>query len=605
LYGLLLGICIGIDVSHLNHLFLWAEDHFQIVFISAVTYAVLYAGISVFPAVFFVALSKVYRGKIAPYACALPAALGFFVFSYIFAYAADLKGLERVNPVQNAVYGASFVAGIIVFLAALFVFGRIRPRISAAAYTLLIIILPIIFFIGGRIWYFSAEKSLAKIAKTQKVNIRDTGLKVIFIGMDAGNYEIMKPLFEEGRLPNFKHMKDNGASGLMIPNHPSVSPMLWATILTGKSPAEHSIKDFVYLTVKGFPRLEKFPRNVGVCKILVKLDMVKYFPVSAHLRDEKMIWKILSEQGRTVGAIGWWPSWPAEKVSGYLVSDITYYLGKKGQVKTDDGMTHPPGLLKDFKRLRIEPGNLSAELPDFMNVYSPDEAAELAELAENEPVRFEHFLTVLAKDLSYFRMFEYMYDTHPTDFASLYLKTMDDVGHLFYRYYDPDWEGWWKKPHPDTKPLGDLVNQVYVLHDQWVGEVLKKVDSDTVIILGSDHGMQPSTRDAPYISGGHSEKGIIMMAGGPVKKGFRMPDVSHYEIAPTILYLLGMPVPEDMKGKIMTDALDPEFVERFPPEFVKTYKSHIRDKIEYRKRDTRIENKEMEGLKNLGYIDDG
>jgi hypothetical protein len=57
-------------------------------------------------------------------------------------------------------------------------------------------------------------------------------------------------------------------------------------------------------------------------------------PVTSNLRRVPALWNILSDAGRTVGFVGWWASFPAEKVNGYIVSDrIAYQLFG---VKADD-----------------------------------------------------------------------------------------------------------------------------------------------------------------------------------------------------------------------------------------------------------------------------
>ena len=45
------------------------------------------------------------------------------------------------------------------------------------------------------------------------------------------------------------------------------------------------------------------------------------FPISGRSRKVPAIWNLASAKGLKVGVVGWWATWPAEKVNGFLVSD--------------------------------------------------------------------------------------------------------------------------------------------------------------------------------------------------------------------------------------------------------------------------------------------
>ena len=57
------------------------------------------------------------------------------------------------------------------------------------------------------------------------------------------------------------------------------------------------------------------------------------------------------------------------------------------------------------------------------------------------------------------------------------------------------------------------------------------------------------------ISGTHRMNGVLLMRGEPVRPGGRIGDASLYDLAPTILHLMGEPVPSDMDGRVLTEAL--------------------------------------------------
>jgi len=99
--------------------------------------------------------------------------------------------------------------------------------------------------------------------------------------------------------------------------------------------------------------------------------------------------------------------------------------------------------------------------------------------------------------------------------------------------------------------------------------------------------------------GAHASNGIFILNGPGVVKGKLVEGATNEDVAPTSLYLLGVPVPEDMDGKARTEALEPGLVERLP--LVTSGQSAIQavgGGITKEEED-RIE----ENLRKLGYLD--
>jgi arylsulfatase A-like enzyme len=54
-------------------------------------------------------------------------------------------------------------------------------------------------------------------------------------------------------------------------------------------------------------------------------------------------------------------------------------------------------------------------------------------------------------------------------------------------------------------------------------------------------------------------EGVLVAAGPPFPPGAVPAQASLLDIAPTILHLLGVPVPEDVDGRVLSEILDPAF----------------------------------------------
>ncbi|MBI5632834.1 MAG: alkaline phosphatase family protein [Nitrospirae bacterium] len=101
-------------------------------------------------------------------------------------------------------------------------------------------------------------------------------------------------------------------------------------------------------------------------------------------------------------------------------------------------------------------------------------------------------------------------------------------------------------------------------------------------------------------SGTHKINGIFMAGGYPFKKGFSLHDAKIIDVAPTVLYLSGVPVPEDMDGRILTECIDDAFLNAHPVSFSKERKQG--DSPAGRLDSAEEEEKIRERLRGLGYI---
>lgn len=89
-------------------------------------------------------------------------------------------------------------------------------------------------------------------------------------------------------------------------------------------------------------------------------------------------------------------------------------------------------------------------------------------------------------------------------------------------------------------------------------------DGGLVSILASDDPFKP--RSEP--SGTHRPEGVFIARGPGLRQGVRLPALSILDVAPLVVYSLGLPVPTDLEGQVPTDALDPALLEARPVETV-------------------------------------
>lgn len=100
-------------------------------------------------------------------------------------------------------------------------------------------------------------------------------------------------------------------------------------------------------------------------------------------------------------------------------------------------------------------------------------------------------------------------------------------------------------------------------------------------------------------NGCHRRDGMVVLAGRYIRSGVRLGPHDIVDLAPTILHLLGYPVPANMDGRVMVEALESDFLERNPV-------SVAEGTWETAKEDTGFSRSEeaviAERLKGLGYL---
>lgn len=57
-------------------------------------------------------------------------------------------------------------------------------------------------------------------------------------------------------------------------------------------------------------------------------------------------------------------------------------------------------------------------------------------------------------------------------------------------------------------------------------------------------------------TGSHRLKGIFLAYGKDIKKGYKIKGARIYDIAPTILHIFGLPIPDDMDGRVLTEIFE-------------------------------------------------
>jgi predicted AlkP superfamily phosphohydrolase/phosphomutase len=381
--------------------------------------------------------------------------------------------------------------------------------------------------------------------------------RLLIVGIDSADWGVVTPLLDDGRLPNLAKLMERGVSSDLRSLEPAQkSPVIWTTIATGKSPDKHGIGD--------------------------ALDRTGTKIMTSNMRRVRTVWDILGEAGTTVTVIGWLVSWPAEELNGYMVTDYFRFAPSPDRALPEN-LTYPDELLSEVEGLRVAADAVTDEellrFARFDEALTEDEAKKLP-LKElfvemrviNQLDRMTGLLrSFIAADRTFAAVAKHLIGKRPTDVCAVYIRGADSASHQFWRAAHPDDPGL-PVSHTERRVFGRTVERYYEYADEMLGELVEEYGEDGTIMVCSDHGFKGPKPGQP--SGGindHGPVGILVIAGDGVREGVRIGESSVRDITPTILALYGLPVAEDMDGRVIEEALEPTFLERHPVTSVATY----------------------------------
>ncbi len=361
----------------------------------------------------------------------------------------------------------------------------------------------------------------------------------------------------------------------------SSSPVVWTSVATGKVPEKHGITVFV-----------RFPNG----------DTGKPGPVTSTMRNGKALWNIVGPRGYDVAVVGWFVTWPVEEVNGRMVSDRAHW----GEI--DEQGVFPPAYVTGIPIPTVDEAR--AAMRDFVDFdYDPahrdKESTDPAERLNY--LVFDRFVRAWIRDTYYLRVTErILNDGALPRVLAVYFRGTDDVQHGFWKFMQPE-------HFPDVTPeqaarFGKVIERYWQWIDVAVGKILARYEgTPRLVLVASDHGAGPAVGDhrinVPeylHLSGSHRQTGIFIAEGPGIRQNERIEDAEIYDVTPTLLQYLDLPVGDDMDGKVLREIFSGALAKR-PVEKITTYDDtsdratgHIA---------SGADEKALEFLESLGYVD--
>jgi predicted AlkP superfamily phosphohydrolase/phosphomutase len=183
----------------------------------------------------------------------------------------------------------------------------------------------------------------------------------------------------------------------------------------------------------------------------------------------------------------------------------------------------------------------------------------------------------------------------PAEFESLRETIVEQLKKVRNESGAPVVENIWRKEEVYAGPHSELAPDIVLV------PCLSHLDARRNFSLGRRMRVQERGQlfvtDGP--SGDHAPDGIVLGIGRHLKEGFVLDGAEIMDIAPTVLYGLGLPIPTEMDGQLLTDIFTADFLSRTPPTFSSGEAESSVSDWQY---DEAEEEAVRERLRDLGYL---
>ena len=151
---------------------------------------------------------------------------------------------------------------------------------------------------------------------------------------------------------------------------------------------------------------------------------------------------------------------------------------------------------------------------------------------------------VLAGDRMFARAAAEVAQRFDPHLLAVYLSATDTTAHLFC-HSNP-----WRDEICQT-----VLDGAYAAVDRAVGQVIAAADPQATVIVVSDHGFDLVIgHEHGWL---HGLPGVAIAKGPGVRAGTSIDAATVYDVAPTVLALMGAPLPVDQRGRPWLGVLEP------------------------------------------------
>jgi hypothetical protein len=401
-----------------------------------------------------------------------------------------------------------------------------------------------------------------------------SGARVVLLCLDGASLDVISPAVAAGRLPNFGRILDRGASMHLATTRPTQPEPVWASVMTGMWPARHGVRGAArYRPFNGDVAIDVLPDYL-FSQALIRLGLLIEEPYTSASLESPPLWQIAARYGVPTGFIGLPLTHPADvsagafskgdSRAGFIVSD-RFHRGRDSAAVLDARPAVSPARLDDVARAVAAAKQVETAGESRVHLDLLPQTGEGGSTVEAD--RLHH---LLAKQLG---------SAEDVRLLAVRYGGLDAVGHYYLRYANPGAFG--DVSEDERRRFGRVLDDYYGYVDSLVGDALSSLGENDLLLIVSGFGMEPLPFGKrllerlvgdPRFTGTHERApdGFLLAYGEPVAPA-RQARGAVVDVAPTLLYFLGLPVARDMDGFVRPDLFTRAFNEQRTITFIPSY----------------------------------
>ncbi len=374
--------------------------------------------------------------------------------------------------------------------------------------------------------------------------------KLLLVAWDAADWHLILRLIDEGKLPHFQSLTEQGTIGRLLNIQSEDAAPEWTSVITGKRPDQHQI----------LADYEVQPQ-------------AKAFQAASSLgRANKALWNIFNQNDKHCRVVAWPATYPAEPLAGVVVT-TAFTTPPAPTAKTwpvFQGSIHPEDLGSALGKYRLHPRQV---LLDELRAFLPD----LDALIEAKDPRVLQLRAILAEANNVQAAATAVMESPEWDFAAVHFNSLKAISQLFMNYHPPKLDF---VSEADFKHFHQVVETGYILHDMMLGQLMASAGDEATVVVLSTQGYHAGEQRTDKQRGSvamRKELGLLALKGAGIEKDKLLFQASVLDIVPTLLHHCGLAVGRDMPGKVLSDA----FTEDKPIQWVDSWDSVAGDSGEH------------------------
>ncbi len=390
------------------------------------------------------------------------------------------------------------------------------------------------FFIAAMYYAFQQRLSYPLPLRPEKVanlEAKEIDKKVTIIGLEGMSFDVMIPLINEGKLPNFAWLLEEGSWGRLDNFSPTDPVILNSSFNSGKFPSGHrKVSLFKYRILKTDQEFEVIPRFIFFGQLL---------RTGLLLRSELD------------------PSWRSDDIWAIFRDNDTPFILKDWQ--ESQGIINPSQ--RAVTRFNHFFKDLKLDTSQMFNIVRR---------AFFDDFEFEDQVTRQRNEIQ-------------PKIVYFILNGLNIVERYFYKYTFPDLFG--NIDQDEINRYSAVIEKYYQFYDEIIGRYLASRKEDELLIVYSPHGIEPLPlwkRVVEWIIGNveisayHelAPEGVVFFNGREILRGNSIQDARLIDIAPTLLHYLGLPIGKDMDGIVVSSIFREEFKLENPVLYISSYEEH-------------------------------